>query len=82
MAGQGPGSDPVPDGGPPCACPRPTGLAACRSAAAARERPRPGACHGASRSLRRLRSAALRVAGAWAMRDAAMAYTGARTLAP
>lgn len=52
-------------------------------AAAARERPRCGACHGASRSLRRLsRVAALRDAGAWETRDAAMAYTCARSTRP
>ena len=52
-------------------------------AAAARERPRSGACHGASRPLRRLsRVAALRDAGAWAVRDAAMAYTRARSTRP
>ena len=38
------------------------------SAAAARERPRHGACHGASRSRRRQRVAALRDAGAWTIR--------------
>nr|DAD85942.1 MAG TPA: hypothetical protein [Phage sp. ct4bw6] len=36
-------------------------------AAAARERPRSGACHGAPSSRRCQRSAALRVAGTWAM---------------
>ena len=64
-----------PDAGPRPACPRPTGLAARRSAAVARERPRARACHGAPPSLRRL---ALRCAprrGRLGDGCAAMAYT-------
>lgn len=48
-------------------------------AAAARERPRCGACHGASRSLRRLARRCAPRRGRLGDQDAAMAYTCARS---